>query len=114
MSIQNEEVENLVHQKVHLEILRKTLQWDRYHLQRTKMRRIYMQLIDHLMEKISEELRKVKEKLNVYEARIIQEEQREKDRFVIYRHQGYLFEKQYFNPIIKMECEKLLKRFLKI
>lgn len=114
MSILNEEVEDLIHQKVHLEVLRKVLEWDRYQLQHTKMKRIYYQLFDHVLEKIVEDLQSIKEQLRAHQARIIREEQREKDRFVVYQHQGYLFEKQYFNPIIKMECERLLKTYFNL
>lgn len=114
MSILNEEVEDLIKKKVHLDILRTALEWDRYHLYQTKMQRVYDRLLDHVMEGITEELRNIKERLKLYQAKIIQEEQRKKDRLVIYRHQGYIFEKQYFNPLIKIECEKLLEKYLNL
>lgn len=114
MSIINEEIEALIKQKVHLEILRKALEWDRTVLQQTKMKRVYYRLFDHIHEQITESLRDIKKELHHAQAKILQEEQRLNDRRVVYQYQGYIFEKEYLNPLIKIECENLLANFFNL
>jgi len=114
MSIVNEEIEELVKKKVHLEILRKALEWDRAAFQQTKFQRVYHRLFDHVIEQIGETLHEIKKELHHKQAKIIEEEQRPQDRRVVFRYKGYIFEKEYFNPLIKIECEKLLKSFFKL
>lgn len=112
MSTINPEVEHWIKKTVYLEILRAALEWDRQLLKRTKMQHVYDLLLDQVIQHITEDLRRIKEHLQQHQAKILHEEQRAKDRFVIYRHNGYVFEKHYFNPIIKIECENLLKQYL--
>lgn len=114
MSIINEEIEELIKQKVHLEILRKAVEFDRAALKQTKMKRIYNRLFDHIMDQIAEALQEIKKELHRAQAQILEEEQRSKDRRIVYRYQGYIFEKEYFNPLIKIECENLLATLLKL
>lgn len=114
MSILNNVIASLIAKQVHLEILRKSLEWDRHHLHDTKMYNVYNLLLDRVIKQISDDLYRIKNQLQKQNATIVSEKQEPEERIITYRHQGYVFESRYSNQLIKVKCEQLFQSYLKL
>ncbi|SFJ87186.1 hypothetical protein [Thermoflavimicrobium dichotomicum] len=108
-----QEFQQLVMRYIHLEVLILVLQQDLERIRLLKMGSIYAEWLGLVIDRINSDLGKMRRKMKSMNGKIVEVIQKEKTRLVKYKHRGYLYEEEYLNSLIKVECEKLLKQYLK-
>lgn len=108
------EFQVLIKQYVHLEILLAVLERDKRHLGALKMERVLLSLFDTIIDRVVNDLAKVKKAIRKLNGEILTITQGKESRCVKVKYNGYVFDIKYLNEWIRVECEEMLRRYLSL
>ncbi len=110
------EFSELAKKYVVLNILIKTLEYDRNIIKKStcKLITIYNDSLVEIQWQIENNLRQLKKEMKILGGSIIEERQESDVRIVKVKFKNYIYIHHYLNYVLQSECEQLLKKYLMI
>lgn len=76
-----------------------------------KLKKPYLQLLDHTMKLIQKDLFKIKQKMNINKMKVCEIERDEAFTLFLFIYKGYEEQHNYFNPRIRNEVQQLMEKY---